>query len=73
MVWLNGAFLGASKDSRLPAEFEVTERLQHGKNLLAVQVRCGAVPLSLCQVRHAQWGLQVVAACAAGFAAGSVA
>jgi len=42
MVWLNGAFLGASKDSRLPAEFEVTERLQHGKNLLAVQVRCGA-------------------------------
>jgi hypothetical protein len=41
MVWLNGAFLGASKDSRLPAEFEVTGRLQPGDNLLAVQVGVG--------------------------------
>lgn len=38
LVWLNGAFLGASKDSRLPAEFEVTGRLVAGDNLLAVQV-----------------------------------
>ncbi|GBF99412.1 beta-D-galactosidase [Raphidocelis subcapitata] len=38
MVWLNGAFLGASKDSRLPAEFEITGRLRPGKNLLAAQV-----------------------------------
>lgn len=37
-VWLNGSFLGASKDSRLPAEFEVTGRLREGGNLLAVQV-----------------------------------
>lgn len=41
MVWLNGEFLGASKDSRLPAEFEVTGRLRPGSNLLAAQVRRG--------------------------------
>jgi hypothetical protein len=27
MVWLNGKYVGASKDSRLPAEFDVTHML----------------------------------------------
>jgi len=48
--WLNGAFVGASKDSRLPAEFDVSRLLRGpggpggpgglggGENLLAVQV-----------------------------------
>jgi beta-galactosidase/beta-glucuronidase len=39
--WLNGAFLGFSKDSRVPAEFEVTGQVQPGANLLAVQVGAG--------------------------------
>ena len=38
LAWLNGDFLGASKDARLPAEFEVTGRLRARGNLLAVQV-----------------------------------
>jgi beta-galactosidase len=38
-VWLNGAFVGACKDSRLPSEWEVTGLLQPTSNLLAVQVR----------------------------------
>ncbi|KAL6763467.1 glycosyl hydrolases family 2, TIM barrel domain-containing protein, partial [Haematococcus lacustris] len=39
-VWLNGSWLGCSKDSRLPAEWEVTHLLRpgHTSNLLAVQV-----------------------------------
>lgn len=37
-VWLNGILVGFSKDSRLPAEFEVTSLLEEGENLLAVQV-----------------------------------
>eukprot|EP00877_Chromochloris_zofingiensis_P007801 jgi/Chrzof1/3274/Cz12g19050.t1 len=36
--WLNGSFVGFSKDSRLPAEFNVTHLIQDGANLLAVQV-----------------------------------
>ncbi|GAX79960.1 hypothetical protein CEUSTIGMA_g7399.t1 [Chlamydomonas eustigma] len=36
--WLNGQFVGFSKDSRLPAEFEVTQLLRVGTNRLAVQV-----------------------------------
>ena len=39
-AWLNGAFLGLSKDSRLPAEFEVSPLLRAGRNLLALMVRC---------------------------------
>jgi beta-galactosidase len=37
-VWLNGSLVGFSKDSRLPAEFEVTPLIQEGENLLAVEV-----------------------------------
>ncbi|MEV0614267.1 glycoside hydrolase family 2 TIM barrel-domain containing protein [Nonomuraea sp. NPDC050404] len=38
-VWLNGELLGHSKGSRLPFEFDVTERLRPGKNVLAVRVQ----------------------------------
>jgi hypothetical protein len=52
-AWLNGSFLGFSKDSRLPAEFEVTGLLLPGANRLAVQVRArSAAPAGrLCLVR----------------------
>lgn len=36
--WLNGEFVGYSEDSRLPAEFDITEYLKKGKNRLAVEV-----------------------------------
>ncbi|WP_179021785.1 glycoside hydrolase family 2 TIM barrel-domain containing protein [Winogradskyella forsetii] len=37
-VWLNGALIGYSEDSRLPTHFDVTPFLKEGKNDLAVQV-----------------------------------
>jgi beta-galactosidase len=37
-VWVNGQAVGLSKDSRLPAEFDVTEFLLPGENLLAAVV-----------------------------------
>jgi beta-galactosidase len=37
-VWLNGVFVGISKDSRLAAEFDVTAAARDGENLLAVMV-----------------------------------
>ena len=37
-VWVNGRSVGYSQDSRSPAEFDITEFLQPGKNLLAVEV-----------------------------------
>jgi beta-galactosidase len=37
-VWLNGQMLGFSKDSRLPAEFDITDFVQPGENLLALRV-----------------------------------
>ncbi|CAL8464023.1 g3558 [Coccomyxa elongata] len=37
-AWLNGTRLGYSQDSCLPAEFEITDVLQPGQNLLTVQV-----------------------------------
>ncbi|HZL10325.1 MAG TPA: glycoside hydrolase family 2 TIM barrel-domain containing protein [Prolixibacteraceae bacterium] len=37
-VWVNGQIVGYSQDSRLPAEFDVTEKVQEGKNTVAVQV-----------------------------------
>ena len=37
-VWVNGQFMGLSKDSRLPAEFDVTPYLRPGENLLACAV-----------------------------------
>ncbi len=37
-VWLNGQYVGFSKGSRIPAEFDVTPFLREGENLLAVKV-----------------------------------
>jgi beta-galactosidase/beta-glucuronidase len=37
-VWVNGHKVGYSQDSRLPAEFEITEYVQPGENLLAAEV-----------------------------------
>ncbi|MCG7856655.1 DUF4981 domain-containing protein [Flavihumibacter sediminis] len=36
--WINGQYLGFSKDSKTPAEFDVSPHLRKGKNRLAVQV-----------------------------------
>lgn len=36
--WINGKPAGFSKDSKLPAEFRVTEQLHAGENLLALMV-----------------------------------
>ncbi|MBN2583616.1 MAG: DUF4981 domain-containing protein [Planctomycetes bacterium] len=35
-VYLNGRFVGMSKDSRLPAEFDLTPHVKTGRNVLAV-------------------------------------
>ena len=45
--WVNGEFVGYSEDSKLEAEFDITEYLKPGKNLLAF----GSRPrlLSVCQ------------------------
>lgn len=37
-VWVNGQMVGYSEDSCLPAEFDITEKVQKGKNTVAVQV-----------------------------------
>lgn len=37
-VWLNGAEVGFSKGSHIPAEFDITDLLESGLNTLAVQV-----------------------------------
>ncbi len=37
-AWCNGRLLGMSKDSRLPAEFDLTPHLQPGENVLAAMV-----------------------------------
>jgi beta-galactosidase len=37
-VWVNGKQVGYSEDSRLPAEFDISDFIQPGKNLLAVEV-----------------------------------
>jgi len=37
-VWLNGREVGYSEDSRLPAEFDITDHLRADENLLAVEV-----------------------------------
>lgn len=37
-VWMNGRFVGMSKGSRMPAEFDVTDAVRPGANLLAVRV-----------------------------------
>jgi beta-galactosidase/beta-glucuronidase len=37
-VWINGRPVGFSKGSRLPAEFDITDAVRAGPNVLAVQV-----------------------------------
>ena len=37
-LWVNGQFAGYSEDSRLPAEFEITDLLVPGENLVAARV-----------------------------------
>ena len=37
-AWLNGQLLGYSQDSCLPAEFDVTDIVSTGQNVLTVQV-----------------------------------
>ncbi|MDX2110237.1 MAG: glycoside hydrolase family 2 TIM barrel-domain containing protein [Verrucomicrobiota bacterium] len=37
-VWVNGEYVGMSKGSRLPSEFEVTKLVKEGSNVLAVRV-----------------------------------
>jgi hypothetical protein len=46
-VWLNGSFVGAAKDSRLPSEWEVTHLIQPTGNLLAVQVSHNGLGIGL--------------------------
>ena len=37
-VWFNGRYVGYSEDSFTPAEFDVTDIVRDGDNLLAVEV-----------------------------------
>ena len=37
-VWVNGQRVGYAEDSRLPSEFDITDYVQDGENLMAVQV-----------------------------------
>jgi len=37
-VWVNGQYAGFAKGSKLPAEFNITDLLRDGDNLLAVQI-----------------------------------
>nr|MDO8115487.1 glycoside hydrolase family 2 TIM barrel-domain containing protein [Candidatus Sigynarchaeota archaeon] len=37
-AWVNGKYVGFSKDSMTPAEFNITQHVQTGKNILAVEV-----------------------------------
>ncbi len=37
-VWVNGKFVGYSEDSKMAAEFDVTEYVKPGNNLVAMQV-----------------------------------
>jgi len=37
-VWVNGKFVGYSEDSMLPAEFNITDKVNYGKNTVSVKV-----------------------------------
>lgn len=37
-LWVNGAFVGYSEESKTPAEFDVTPYLREGRNLVATEV-----------------------------------
>jgi beta-galactosidase len=38
LIYVNGVFAGAGKDTRLPSEFDITGFLSEGKNLLCIKV-----------------------------------
>ena len=37
-VWVNGKFAGYAEDSKLPSDFDITDSLKDGENILAVEV-----------------------------------
>ena len=37
-VWLNGEFVGMNKGSKMPAEFDITDKIEKGNNDLSVEV-----------------------------------
>jgi len=37
-LWINGQYLGFSKDSKTPTEFDITKALQKGRNTVSLQV-----------------------------------
>lgn len=37
-VWINGKYIGYSQGSKLPAEFNINEAIQTGKNTIALQI-----------------------------------
>ena len=37
-LWVNGSPVGYSQDSKLPSEFDVTDFIKPGKNLIALEV-----------------------------------
>ncbi|NQX43407.1 DUF4981 domain-containing protein [Pedobacter steynii] len=37
-LWINGAYIGFSKDSKTPTEFDITKFLKKGKNTISLQV-----------------------------------
>lgn len=37
-LWVNDSFVGYSQDSKLPAEFDITDEVRHGINEIAVKV-----------------------------------
>lgn len=37
-VWLNGEYIGYSEDSRLAADFDITDKLHEGENVIALEV-----------------------------------
>lgn len=37
-LWVNGQYVGYTEDSKLPAEFDVTEHVRPGENLLSLEV-----------------------------------
>lgn len=37
-IWINGQYIGFSKDSKTPTEFDITKALKKGKNTVSLQV-----------------------------------
>jgi len=37
-LWINGKYIGFSKDSKTPTEFDITHALKEGKNTVSIQV-----------------------------------